>query len=103
MTAPDNITPPETKPPIDVVAVNLLNELFKLDPAACSELVQHRVDCNPSVADHATIQVELVKNKDKVGLIGVLNGILDLAGASRVAMIIDGTKLVGFTIYQPPK
>jgi hypothetical protein len=83
-------------------AIKVLEEFLKLDAAACNELLGYRVKCNAALADHPTIQVAINGAQTKVGLIGVLNGILEAAGEPRVAICLDNEKLVGFTKYTPP-
>ena len=73
-------------------AVNLLNEMVKLDPAAMKLMVEARVECNKTLADHPTVQVgskapaihslcleseqALVYTAEyRVGFLGVLNGL----------------------------
>jgi len=64
-------------------AVELLNEMLKLDPEATAKLVDTRVSCNPALAHHPTVQVAL-RNRGNappipmLGILGVLNG---MAGA----------------------
>lgn len=90
--------------------VNVLNQLFELDPAAADQLVEARVPCNDDVVDHPTISVAGDYGSGRVGLLGVLNGILmreDPSG-SGVASVRDGGVLLGFVpvafevVFPPP-
>lgn len=67
--------------------IELLYSALCLDPKAISQLLEHRVPCNKDLAYHATIQSvpEQVSNTSgaaqlvtvyKVGLLGLLNGII---------------------------
>lgn len=89
---------------VEDCAVELLNEFFKLDPEGCKKLVEYRVTTNGDVANHPTIVVDDSGEKPKVGLVGIINGILSKfnVDGKRVAIMMDGTKLVGFTVYRPP-
>jgi hypothetical protein len=56
--------------------IQLLNELLKLDPIAINSLVDQRIFCNNSIANHPTVQVSSVdQNTTKLGILGVLNGL----------------------------
>lgn len=84
-------------------AVKTLEEFLKLDPTACNDLLNYRANANKELADHPTIQVAVNgAAKTRVGLVGVLNGILEAAGLPRVAVCLDNDKLVGFVKYVPP-
>jgi len=86
-------------------AVTIFDEFLKLSPDACNELVSLRVKASKELADHPTIQVAVSNGgaSFKVGILGLVNGILEAAGHSRVAASFDNDKLVGFTKYVPPK
>lgn len=63
--------------------VDLLNELFELDPKAIEALVLNKVPCNKKLADHPTVTVTSRPGKrdyHMVGLVGILNGISNLDG-----------------------
>jgi len=64
-----------------------LNELVKLDPEAMKWVVEKRVNCNIAMADHPTVQVQLLGHDNQdvdqvpeeerewvVGFLGILNG-----------------------------
>ena len=85
-------------------AVKLLEEFLKLSPTGCNELLSTRVDVDAALADHPTIQVALSKNKKAtVGVLGLINSLLEVTGNARVAICSDNDKLIGFVKYSPPK
>ena len=55
--------------------VDFLNEVLKIDSAAVTALIDHRVPCNLGILDHPTVQVHMVDGKYAVGLLGLLNGL----------------------------
>lgn len=81
-------------------AVELLNEICKLDLEAMNNLVKIRVSCNEALADHPTVQVRAFKDEGfQVGLIGILNGIFGIAGDGVgyiAGMFDDDMKLINF-------
>jgi hypothetical protein len=82
-------------------AVLTLNEALRFDPKAITELIDHRVPCNPDLADHATIQTMPSFGANKVGLLGILNGIFGTASDGRgpiAAIYDDAGRLVRFEI-----
>ena len=90
-------------------AVQVLNELFRLDPKPMAELVASRVNCGTEWADHPTCQVSTSTEPVgdpvgrvgvySVGMIGVLNAIFgadeDSNGFIAAKYDTDG-KLIGF-------
>lgn len=75
-------------------AVNVLNELFELDPCALHCLQAHRVPCNRALADHPTVQVmaneviPVTKARPDnfiVGVLGLINGAMTAATGEVVA------------------
>ena len=56
-------------------AIEVLNEIVKLDPKAAHDLVEYRVPCNMALGDHPSVQVVQGDEGLAVGLLGVLNGI----------------------------
>ena len=81
----------------ELVLANL-NELVTADDQAIHELIEKRVRCNKTMIDHPTV----VCNEGKVGLLGILNGILDPLIGHRIAADYDdraGTTLVRFKKY----
>ena len=79
----DSITIQET--------LDLLNGALKDDPEAINNLVDKRVNCNDTLADHPTIQVYSDGKKDFVGLLGILNGLfgVDEKGSGPIAARVD--------------
>lgn len=85
-------------------AVRVLNEAFVADPSAIHALLCNRVPCNLALADHPTVQVQAnpVIEDGKtwtVGLIGMLNGVLEPLTGQRVAAQWEDGKLLGFQVY----
>ena len=58
------------------VAVTVLNDALERDPEAVTELVNMRVKCNESLAAHPTIQVQNSSGEHRIGVLGILNGVL---------------------------
>lgn len=62
-------------------AIDMLNDLLKLDREAITQLLDRRVLCSESMADHETVQVLERQHKNgkastyTVGLLGILNGL----------------------------
>ena len=54
----------------------VLNEALKRDPDAMTKLVNARIDCSKDLAGHPSLQVGVYNDSFKVGMLGVLNGIL---------------------------
>jgi len=67
MTSPD----PKVK---NTLAV--LNDALERDPIALTQLLNARVECNEKLAKHPTVQTGLYGNKEKIGVLGLINGIL---------------------------
>ena len=57
-------------------ALQVLNEALQLDPEAVTRLVNLRVECNPGLAAHQTIQVGAYDGVAKVGVLGLINGVV---------------------------
>lgn len=64
-------------------ACDLLNELLKLDRDCAHSLILYRQKCNEAIANHPTIQAQLLKgdNFPKVGIVGILNGMFGINDA----------------------
>ena len=81
-------------------AVEVLNELFEMDPEAADRLFNARVPCNETLADHPTVVCRPTTTGHEVGLLGVINGILareDPCGSGVAALVDPETKrLMGF-------
>lgn len=71
-------------PPLGVVnsalasqVVDLLNDLYRLDPDAMHDLIETRVRCNSLLAAHPTVPAQAPEDGDGglVGILGLLNGL----------------------------
>lgn len=89
-------------------AVRILNEAFAADPQCLDNLFKRSWGCNQTLADHPTIQVRQDRQNDfLVGMIGILNGVLEPMTGQRVAAKwserdCDGHRfLLGFQVYEP--
>lgn len=76
--------------------IEILSEAIVLDKEAVNRLFSYRTECNDSLANHPTIAVS---EDSKVGLIGLLNGVLVDSGEPRIAIVSDNDVIVGFDIY----
>jgi hypothetical protein len=56
--------------------VDYLNELVSLDNKAIEDLVNTRVPCNQALVNHPTCQVAVTNEQGRVGLLGLLNGLV---------------------------
>lgn len=83
--------------------ITLLNELVEIDRDAIEKLVNYRVACNRKLGEHPTVQVGIEDDVHRVGLVGILNGVVGvddyLNGAVAVEYGKDG-KLVRFVRYR---
>lgn len=86
-------------------ACAVLNDLMTIDPQAGRTLFEFRSYCNEELANHPTIQVRAVGNMQgtaySVGLIGVLNGILEGLGIPRLCGFYESENLFKFGVYAP--
>jgi hypothetical protein len=57
-------------------AIEVLNEALKRDPLAITQLVNLRVDCNTQLVNHPTIQSSIYHGVTKVGVLGLINGVV---------------------------
>ncbi len=84
-----------------------LNGAFVADPATIHALVCVHVPCNLALADDPFVQV--CENEScggyNVGVLGILNGILEPLTGERIAFAWDDDKdhphPLGFRLYQP--
>lgn len=86
------------------VFLRVLNEAYKADEAAVITLIENRVPCNATLADHATIQIGMsADGKTEVGLLGIINGICEAMTGKRVAICINDKtgETTGFIEYEP--
>lgn len=69
----------------------LLNEMFRLDPAATTCMLAARVPCNEALAAHPTIGVQEAPAAGgkflRVGPLGVLNGLCSASGRMVVGVV----------------
>lgn len=83
-------------------AVEVLNELYILDPTVLEKLIDHREACSPAYAEHPTVQVVTIDGIKQVGLLGVLNSLFGTHpnGYGLIAASYDAKsdKLQGFML-----
>ncbi|MGB1875921.1 MAG: hypothetical protein ACPHGY_03215 [Rhodospirillaceae bacterium] len=58
-------------------ALDILNDALTRDPMALTQLVNARVSCNEKLTKHKTVQTGVYSSEYKVGVLGLINGILD--------------------------
>lgn len=74
--------------------VNLLNDMFRLDPEATRELCSHRVQLNEAAMNS---DLPVIVQGDTLGMIGFLNGMF--SETNRVAMDLDvDGNITGFRV-----
>lgn len=59
-------------------AIKFIDSLAEIDPGGLSRLLLTRVPCNAAMADHPTLQVQVIdegKGEFSIGLLGLLNGL----------------------------
>lgn len=83
--------------------VDMLNEILAIDPVALSELGRLSVPCNKKLAEHPTVQVRATAGKHdyRVGLLGILNGVLSKSSPGIIQAIVDDeddNKLLRFQV-----
>lgn len=76
--------------------INVLNEALELDQNAIETLINTRVSCSVQLANHPTIQVRQSKTEYRVGLLGILNGIVgaDENGVGYISAVIEEGRLI---------
>ena len=57
-------------------AITILNDALERDPVAITQLVNLRVNCNVQLIKHPTIQSSVYNGVNKVGFLGLINGII---------------------------
>jgi hypothetical protein len=80
-------------------AVEILNSFLDQAPDACQKLINQRVE----VPDNLVAPLTPIKvgDKSKLGVLGIINSILDSQGEDRIAVCFDETdSLVGFAPYK---
>lgn len=81
-----------------------LNELVEADRVFVQALVDHRIPCNETIADHPSVQVGLEDGQYRAGLLGVLNGFLGTldsgpkAGWGALTALYESGHLVKFAL-----
>lgn len=83
-------------------ATEVLNRALKKDPEAIVNLINYRFECNYELAEDPTIQVLNNDGNYKVGLLGIINGILgvDEDGYGPISLILNNNnELIGFERY----
>lgn len=94
--------------------LDLLNEMYRLDPGAVHQLVMNHTTCNQALAEHPSIEVGKRETTDgrvyySVGLLGVLNGIARVDGKT-ICAVFDSVppdtrewgKFKGFEFFDLP-
>lgn len=57
-------------------ALDVLNDALERDPLALTQLVNARVTCDTRLSKHKTVQTGVYDSEHKVGVLGLINGIL---------------------------
>lgn len=91
--------------------LRVLNEAFASDPDAMHALICNRVPCNEALANHPTVQVQVVPRptgmRFAVGMLGVLSGLSETLTGKRVAAKFSEpdasgvSVVIGFTEFVP--
>ena len=84
--------------------LSFLNNLVKIDNAAIEKLIEARIPCNQTMLDHPTVQAGVYDNIPKVGMLGIINGLIGIQpkGSKKpgwgyiAAQFDDNEKLIGF-------
>jgi hypothetical protein len=83
----------QSKAEIINTAIRILDEAYAADEGAIHALICNRVPCNQSLADHAHVVVDVTRPQDTdifaVGMLGIVNDILDALTGLRVAVQFD--------------
>jgi hypothetical protein len=87
MTSPKSITAAH--------AVRVLNRALRADSAAMAQLIATRVPCNTALANDATIQCGIKRQKNEllpviyeVGVLGIINGLFYADGRGDGAIVL---------------
>lgn len=72
--------------------VDLLNDLVSKDRPAIAALIANRVPCNQAIADHPTVIVSVQNGGYHVGLLGILNGLVESNEKEAIAAVFDDPK-----------
>lgn len=57
-------------------ALDLLNDALARDPMALTQLINARVSCNEKLTNHKSVQTGMYSGEFKLGVLGLINGIL---------------------------
>lgn len=87
---PLNSPSPPSEEPFDI-ALRVLNEAFKTDPAAVACLIHNQVPCSPSLFQHPTIMVTVNANQREglLGAYGLLNGVIEAMTKRRISPAVE--------------
>lgn len=87
-------------PDISEIALSILNDILKLDPNAATFLIEKRCTCAPELENHPHIVVAgNASTPPLLGFLGVLNGIMSMAGLPRIEAVFDESpmsRVIGF-------
>ena len=87
--------------------ITFLNELKDADSQAVKALIETRVPCNETLADHPTVQVQAREGEPGlcVGLLGVLNGLIgaDTDGWGFICVKLDDDGNIVEFMRTPPR
>lgn len=89
--------------------IAVLNDAIKADQKAVTALFEQRVPCNQALVDHPTIVCQESEENpitNEVGVLGIINGILEPLTGSRVASRWQGgdsepSLISSFVRYEP--
>ncbi len=76
-------------------AVDILNGLFQVDPAAITALVNNRVFCSEKLAKETSARVGFYDGYYLIGIVGIINA---LVAPDAIGAIYDDMVLIGFGI-----
>ena len=62
--------------PVVKRALVVLNDALDRDPAAITQLINARITCNKKLTKHVSVQTGVYGDEYKVGVLGLINGIL---------------------------
>lgn len=57
-------------------ALDILNDALARDPAALTQLINAQVACNEKLTKHKSVQTGIYGGEYKLGVLGLINGIL---------------------------
>lgn len=81
-------------------AIDVLNDMLRLDPHATERMFFHRFFCGEALAEHPTIQAGVWHDANYVSVLGLINGLfgVDETGWGPITMVSDNYtgKILGF-------